>query len=191
VAVHGKPDEAPEEFLDVSARLRSTPMRPEIVIDTMPAPKRIAPYAVALSAEALSDGEELATGRFVVLHDPSAPEAWAGTYRIVTFVRAELEPEVGSDPMLGQVGWSWLEDALTAGQAEYTAAGGTVTRVVSESFGALAERGSTAEIEVRASWTPLGDPVIHLQAWGNLLCTVAGLPPLPAGVTALPRRRQG
>jgi hypothetical protein len=151
-------------------------------------PQRIAPFAHALTAEVVSDGEELATGRFVVLHDPSGPESWSGTYRIVTFVRAELEREVGSDPMLGQVGWSWLEDALS-GHAEYTAAGGTVTRVISESFGALSGRGAITEIEVRASWTPLDDPARHLQAWANLLCTVAGLPPLPPGVTALPRRR--
>ena len=30
----------------------------------------------------------------------------------------------------------------------------------------------------------------HLEAWADLLCTVAGLPPLPEGVTALPHRRR-
>jgi hypothetical protein len=189
VAVHGQPSEAPEEFLDVAARLRATHLRPEIVIEEVPAPQRIAPFSFALSAEAMNRDEELATGRFVLLHDPSAPGAWAGTYRIVTFVRAELETEVGADPLLGQVGWSWLEDALSSGRAAYTAAGGTVTRVISESFGALPERGATTEIEVRASWTPLDDPAAHLQAWAILICTVAGLPPQQPGVSALPRRR--
>ncbi len=188
MVVHGA-SEAPEEFLGVAARLRVTPLRPEIVIEDVPAPQRIAPFSVAMSAEALSGEQELATGRFVLLHDPSAPEAWEGTYRIVTFVRAELENEVGADPMLGQVGWSWLEDALSTGRATYTAAGGTVTRVISEGFGALHERGATTEIEVRASWTPLDDPAVHLQAWANLMCTVAGLPPLPPGISALPLRR--
>jgi hypothetical protein len=155
----------------------------------VPAPQRIAPFALALSADVLLDGDELATGRFVLLHDPSAPEAWHGTYRIVTFVRAGLESELGSDPLLGQVGWSWLEEALTSAGASHTAAGGTVTRVVSETFGALAGPPSTVEIEVRASWTPLDDVVTHLEAWSTLLCTVAGLPPLPPGVTALPHRR--
>jgi hypothetical protein len=187
VSVSGKASEAPEEFLDVAARLRATRLRPEIVIEEIRAPQRIAPFALALSAEAVSGDEDLATGRFVLLHDPAMPQAWAGTYRIVTFVRADLEAEVGSDPLLGQVGWSWLEDALR-GQALYTAAGGTVTRVVSESFGALSDRAASTEIEVRASWTPLDDPVLHLQAWATLLCTVAGLPPVTPGVTALPRR---
>jgi Protein of unknown function (DUF3000) len=188
MAVDGKLSEAPEEFLDVVSRLRAVQVRPELMLEEMPPPKRIAPFAFALSAEAVSHDEELATGRFVVLHDPSGPESWAGTYRIVSFVRAELEREVGGDPMLGQVGWSWLEDALT-GHADFTAAGGTVTRVISESFGALSSRGSTTEIEVRASWTPLDDPALHLQAWAGLLSTVAGLPPVAPGVHSLPRRR--
>jgi hypothetical protein len=183
------PDDAPEEFLAAVSRLRASRLRPEVVLDEVPAPQRIAPYAVAFSADVVSEGDDLATGRFVLLHDPSSPDAWQGTYRAVTFARAALESDVGSDPMLGQVGWSWLEDSLAASDARHAAAGGTVTRVVSESFGALAARPVTVEIEVRASWTPLGDVVPHLEAWSTLLCTVGGLPPLPPGVAALPRRR--
>ena len=56
--------------------------------------------------------DELASGRFVLLHDPSAPEPWGGEWRAVTFARAELEPELATDPMLGEVGWRWLIDAL-------------------------------------------------------------------------------
>ena len=182
-------DGAPEGVLDVVARVREATLRPEIALEEVPAPQRIAPFALAMSADVTSDGDELATGRFVLLHDPSAPEAWQGTYRIVTFVRAALESDLGADPLLGQVGWSWLEEALTGGEAAHTAAGGTVTRVVSETFGALAGPPPTVEIEVRASWTPLDDIVGHLHAWSTLLCTVAGLPPLPPGVTSLPRRR--
>jgi hypothetical protein len=189
VMMHGRPDETSEEFLDVAARLRAASLRPEIVINELPAPQRIAPFSLALGAEVVSDDEELATGRFVVLHDPAGQPAWDGTYRVVSFVRAELESDVGSDALLGQVGWSWLTDALAAAGAVHTAAGGTVTRVVSESFGTLADRPPTVEIEVRASWTPLDDPDTHLEAWAALLCTVAGLPPLPPGVSTLPRRR--
>ena len=183
------PDEAPEGFLDVVTRLRGTVLRPEVTLEEVPAPQRIAPFALALSADVVSDGDELATGRFVLLHDPSGPEAWQGTYRIVTFVRAGLESELGNDPMLGQVGWSWLEEALGTAGAAHTAAGGTVTRVVSETFGALAGPPPTVEIEVRASWTPLDDVVTHLEAWSALLCTVAGLEPLVPGVATLRRRR--
>ncbi len=29
----------------------------------------------------------------------------------------------------------------------------------------------------------------HVEAWGELLCTAVGLPPVPDGVTAMPSRR--
>ncbi len=162
----------------------------------MPAPSRIAPHAVAMSAEivtagVLGQGDELASGRFVLLYDPSEPEPWGGVWRAVTFARAVFDPELANDPMLGAVGWSWLMEALENREATWVAEAGTVTRVVSESFAGLAERSATVEMEIRASWTPTGPNVgVHLQAWADLLCTVAGLPPLPEGVVALPRQRR-
>lgn len=192
-------DQTPEVFARALEQLRSVRLRPEVVLTEVPAPQRIAPYAVAITADVLArtlqpgadEPDELASGRFVLLHDPAAPEPWDGTFRAVTFVRAELEPEFGTDPMLGEVGWSWLVDALDARQARYTQDGGTVTRVVSQSFGALADRPPSVELEVRGSWTPLDDDLgTHLAAWADLLCTVAGLPPLPEGVAALPARRR-
>jgi hypothetical protein len=182
-------DDAPEEFLLAVERLRSTRLRPEVVLEEVPAPQRIAPHAVAMTADVVLDGDEVSTGRFVLLHDPAGQEAWEGRYRCVTYVRATLEPELGGDPVLGQVGWSWLEEALAAAGAGAAALGGTVTRVVSDSFGSLSARPPSVELEVRASWTPTDDPVLHLQAWAALLCTVAGLPPLPQGVAPLARRR--
>ena len=164
-------------------------MRPEVRLTEVPAPQRIAPFAVALTAEVLGSHEddELASGRFVLLHDPAAPEPWEGVWRAVTFARAELEPELATDPLLGAVGWTWLTGSLDSAGADYTAEAGTVTRVVSESFAGLADRSATVEMEVRASWTPRTAEIgVHLQGWADLLCTIAGLPPLPEGVTALP-----
>jgi len=147
--------------------------------------------AEVVTAGMPGESDELASGRFVLLHDPSAPEPWDGVWRAVTFARAELEPELSNDPMLGGVGWSWLMDALAQHDAPYVAEGGTVTRVVSESFACLAERRTTVEMEIRASWTPTGPNLgVHLQAWSELLCMIAGLPPLPEGVVALPGRRR-
>jgi ABC-type nitrate/sulfonate/bicarbonate transport system substrate-binding protein len=64
--------------------------------------------------------------------------------------------------------------------------------VASESFGGMAGEPASAEIEIRASWTPL-DPDLapHALAWGDVLTTAAGLPPLPAGVVAIPPPRGG
>ncbi|WP_026181041.1 DUF3000 domain-containing protein [Demetria terragena] len=182
-------------FDAAAAQVSRAQLRPELRLTEVPAPTRVAPYALALTAEVVSDhhdeDDDLASGRFVLLHDPSAPEPWAGQWRVVSFARAELEPETAPDPLLGEVGWSWLADSLRDEGAEYTAEGGTVTRVVSESFAALSERPPSIEMEVRASWTPTNtDFGAHLRAWGALLCTIAGLPPLPDGVVALPSQRR-
>lgn len=182
------------EFARALDELRHARLRPEIRITEVPAPQRIAPHAVALSADVLSradDEEELASGRFVLLYDPSAPLPWGGPWRAVTFARAALEEEFASEAALGAVGWSWLIDALDGRDVEYTAEAGTVTRVVSESFAGIADRPATVELEVRASWTPSGhDLGEHLLAWSDLLCTIAGIPPLPEGVIALPGPRR-
>ena len=122
MAVREVPAGPPEVFLGAGAAVRSASqkeLRPEVHLEEVPAPQRIAPYSMALSADVVSDGDELATGRFVLLHDPACPEAWDGPFRIVSYVRAALESELAADPMLGQVGWSWLQDALGSVDAGY------------------------------------------------------------------------
>lgn len=182
-------------FSEAVAGLADTEVRSEVTLTEIPAPQRVAPHAVALSAEvndpdAGPDEEPVASGRFVVLHDPAGPEAWNGRWRVVTFARARLEPELAADPMLGEVGWSWLTDALTDGGVAHDALGGTVTRVVSDGFGTMADHVPSVDLEVRASWTPTGrDLGDQLRTWVRLLCTIAGLPPLPEGVRPLPGRR--
>jgi hypothetical protein len=200
MVVHSEPhpgtgaDEAPASFRAAVAQLRGAALRPEVFCEEMPAPQRIAPWSAALSADVTVGEEEVGTGRLILLHDPAGNDAWNGTFRCVAYARAEIDPELVTDPMLGAVGWSWLEEALTAHGARWGSASGTVTRVASESFGGMAHEDGTAQLEVRASWTPLeGDDGLdlgpHVEAWGELLCTAAGLPPLPEGVTAMPSRR--
>jgi hypothetical protein len=147
--------------------------------------------AGAAAGDDAEDGEELATGRFILLHDPDGSAVWDGEFRIVTYIRAQLDAEMGNDEMLGSVAWTWLVEALETHNAPYRAAGGTATRVLSESFGTLADRPASIDIELRASWTPASaDVQAHLEAWSDMVCTFAGLPPLPDGVSALPRRRR-
>src|SRR4051794_41886113 len=100
--------------------------------------------------------DDLADGRLIVLHDPAGQEVWEGTTRCVAYVQADVDVEIASDPMLPSVGWSWLLDALEAAGAEHTAAGGTVTRTTSESFGAVTSHPAGAEVEVPAAWAPGG-----------------------------------
>ena len=169
--------------------MRAARLRPEVLCEEMPAPQRIAPFASALSADVTVDGEDVGTGRLVLLHDPAGNDAWAGTFRCVAYARAEIDPEIANDPLAGEVAWSWLTEALTAHGAEYVAPSGTVTKVASESFGSMADESTTAQLEIRASWTPVGDIGPHVEAWGELMCTASGLPPVPDGVTSLPSRR--
>lgn len=184
---------APDAFRRAVQELTTASWRPELVVDEMPAPQRIAPFAAAVTADVVVGGDEVGSGRLVLLHDPAGNPAWEGTFRCVTFARADVDPEMVTDPLLARVGWSWLLDALAAHGADYGVPSGTVTSVASESFGGMAEEEPRAEIEVRASWTPQlvsGSGLsAHLAAWAELLCTTAGLPPLPAGVVPLPSRR--
>jgi hypothetical protein len=182
------PTVAPPVFARAVDALRSVRPRQEIELEEVPAPQRLAPFAHALSGTVLRHGEEVATGRLILLHDPAGHEAWEGTLRLVTYVTAELEPELAADPLLPAVGWSWLTDALDALDARHTAIGGTVTQTLSTRFGELAGPPAAADLEIRASWTPIdADLAIHLRAWCELLASTAGLP--PPGITALPERR--
>jgi hypothetical protein len=183
-------DSSPPEFRAAVATMRAARLRPEVFCEEMPAPQRIAPYAAALTADVTVDGTDLGTGRIILLHDPAGNDAWDGTYRCVAYARAEIEIDLVTDPLLAAVGWSWLTEALDAHGATYAAASGTVTRVATESFGGMSEEGGTAQLELRASWTPIGlDIGPHVEAWGELLCTAVGLEPVPEGVTAIPSRR--
>lgn len=184
--------DVPAAFVEALHALRGRRLRPEVRLNEIPAPARIAPYAVALDGEVhlpgAHDDDEPVTGRFVLLHDPAGQEAWHGVFRVVTLVRAAVDREVGTDPLLCEAAWSWVREALEKADAAHHALGGTVTRVGSQSFGDLVERADEVEVEIRASWSPDGDVGADLAAWATLLCTAAGLPPLPDGVTAIGSR---
>lgn len=185
----------PDEFVAAVESLRavSTALRTEVELDEVPAPKKLAPFAHAMTADvylAKSDDNAVATGRLVLLYDPAGQDAWHGEFRLVTYIRAQLEPEMGADPMLLEAAWTWLTDALSSRDASYHAPSGTVTRVASEGFGGMADELASAEVEIRASWTPdHSDLTAHALAWGDALATAAGLPSLPPGVVALPSTR--
>lgn len=177
----------PPAFVRAVDSLRRARPRAEVRLTEMAPPQRLAPYTFALAADVLRDGDELASGRLVLLHDPAGQDAWDGTLRIVTYVTAELDAEMAGDPLLAGVGWSWLMDALAASGARHTAAGGTVTETRSVRFGDLAGPADTADVELRASWTPLdADLTAHLLAWCDLICSTAGLPPPGVTLLALP-----
>jgi hypothetical protein len=107
--------------------------------------------------------------------------------RLVGFVRSELDLELAGDPLLAAVSWSWLADALVSAGAEHTALGGTVTLTSSARFGDIPGPERTNDIELRASWTPLGNGLTaHATAFCELMAVAAGL--APVGVVALSER---
>jgi hypothetical protein len=180
----------PAGFHRAVTGLTGIELRPEVVVSELPPPQRLAPYAVALHAVVVRAGDELAEGRLVILHDPDGQAVWEGDTRCVAYLQAAIDFEIASDPMLPSVGWSWLLDALAGAGAEHRAAGGTVTRTTSERFGALADHPHAADVEMRASWSPVGELGPHLVAFGELLCSAAGLPPTPPGVVPIPAGRR-
>ncbi|HEV7949887.1 MAG TPA: DUF3000 domain-containing protein [Glaciihabitans sp.] len=185
---------APPEFQAALESVRGAQLRPELTLGEMPAPGHLAPFSVALAADVTPTNHGidsiLGTGRFVLLYDPSEPEAWGGSFRVVCFAQAPLETDIGVDPFLADVAWSWLIDALDIRGAKYSAASGTATKILSSGFGELADQGDGAQIELRASWTPDGEEIgSHVEGWGELLCMLAGLPPAVEGVSLLSSRR--
>ena len=176
--------------------ITSATLRRDLIVTEIPSPTEVAPYSVALAGDVRQkihgEDSELGTGRFILLHDPAGQEAWDGDFRVVCFAQAPLETDIGTDPFLAEVTWSWLTDALETRGAQYTAASGTATTIVSSGFGELAGQGTGAKVELRASWTPTDlDLRAHVEGWAELLCMLAGLPPAAEGVSVLSARRAG
>jgi Protein of unknown function (DUF3000) len=170
--------------------------------EDVPAPKRLAPHATAIAATVQRDGTDVAWGRLVLLYDPDGQEGWDGMFRLVAYVRADVEPEIAADPLLGEVGWSWLSEALDAHVPGYAVPSGTVTRVITEGFGAKRDEQPLNGFELRASWSPVGpggsgagdidletlDLSAHISAWCDCLSAAAGLEPLGTRALRPPRR---
>ncbi|GAB18305.1 hypothetical protein GOEFS_050_00830, partial [Gordonia effusa NBRC 100432] len=175
-------------------------MRPEIEVGAIRPPQRLAPYSYAVGAEVRqfaddtdlesvpTDSQGSAFGRLILLYDPDGQEAWNGSIRLVAYIQAEVEAALAMDPLLPEVAWSWLTDALgvsdDADSPEVTALGGTVTSTTSVRYGDIAGPPRAHQLELRASWTATrADIASHLEAFSEALSSAAGLPPL--GITEL------
>lgn len=173
--------------------MRATDFRDDLVVREIPAPSGLAPEAIALAGDVRPEEDAVdspyGTGRFILLHDEDEPASWGGPWRIVCFAQAPLEHDIGVDPMLADVAWAWLTDALGSCGADFHSSSGTATRTISKGFGSLAAEGEGAQIELRASWTPEGALMAHVEAWAELVCMLAGLPPGSEGIAVLGSRR--
>lgn len=185
-------DALPSLFVRATEQASTASFRPELTVTEIPAPSQIAPYAMAWSATVTPqslEGADQGTSRLVLLHDPAAPAAWSGVWRFVCFAKAPLDQSMSEDPLLPDVAWSWLTDALTAHGAEFGRAAGTASTIISTGLGELESDQKGAELELRASWSPSTDNVAaHLEAWAEFVCMLAGYPPSVEGVAALRSR---
>lgn len=192
----------PAQFREAVAAMNAAGVRPEIELGPIRPPQRLAPFSYALGAEVkrdestvLADGPGApgaaglsdAFGRLILLHDPDGADAWDGTMRLVAFIQADLDSHEAVDPLLPEVAWSWLVEALESRSDEVTALGGTVTATSSVRYGDISGPPRAHQLELRASWTAttlaLGP---HVQAFCEVLEHAAGLPPV--GVTDLSTR---
>ena len=90
----------------------------------------------------------------MLLYDPAGQDGWTGTFRVVVQVQADVEEEMAADPLLGEVGWSWLTDALDLHAPGYAAPErhghpGHHRRVRRQ-----VRRAPSTGFELRASWCP-------------------------------------
>jgi hypothetical protein len=185
----------PAEFREAVAAMNAAGVRAEIELGPIRPPQRLAPYSYALGAEVKRDEHAIvpetsegdAFGRLILLHDPDGADAWDGTMRLVAFIQADLDSTEAVDPLLPEVAWSWLVDALEARAEHVTALGGTVTATTSVRYGDISGPPRAHQLELRASWTAttlaLGT---HVEAFCEVLEHAAGLP--PAGITDLSSR---
>jgi hypothetical protein len=185
----------PAEFRAAVAAMNAATVRAEIEVGPIRPPQRLAPFSYAVGAEVKhpdatvvpeqSDGD--AFGRLILLHDPEGSDAWDGTMRLVAYIQADLDPTEAIDPLLPEVAWSWLIEALESRSEHVTALGGTVTATTSVRYGDISGPPRAHQLELRASWTATTpDLGMHVQAFCEVLEHAAGLPPV--GVTNLGSR---
>ena len=171
---------APEFALALRSILDSN-VRNELDVKEIDAPANLAKHAVAFSCDVRPDSVhekiDLGTGRLVLLWDDEPQEAWGSRFRVIVFAKSPLETEIGADEYSSGLAWSWLVTALDENRASYNSEAGTTTRVISTGFGALSNQAPHAELELRASWSPLDTNIAaHMHAWQSLICMMSGLP---------------
>jgi Protein of unknown function (DUF3000) len=185
----------PVPFREAVTAMNGATVRTEIELGPIRPPQRLAPYSYALGAEVKhpevavvperSEGD--AFGRLILLYDPDGADAWDGTMRLVAYIQADLDSSEALDPLLPEVAWSCLFEALAERAEHVTALGGTVTATCSVRYGDISGPPRAHQLELRASWTALTPDIgTHVEAFCEVLEHAAGLPPV--GVTDLGSR---
>ena len=185
-------DSTPQNFRAAVESMHSAELRPEIALGTVRPPQKLAPFSHAVSLEVTQPEADIvpessdddAFGRLILLHDPRSEETSDGDMRLVAYIQADMDASLAEDPLLPQVAWQWLTEALAENNAELSNLGGTVTTTNSARYGEIGGKPQAFQLEMRASWTARGtDLRTHVESFAQVLANVAGLPPV--GVSLL------
>lgn len=169
----------PQQFADALRSLRRVPVPAGIVCEETAAPPHLAAFSAAVSLQTRTQGGEqpLANSTLVILYDPDQCDIWGGPFRLVGHMRTQIDAAMSEDPLLPDIMWVGLLEALSEYASDYDRPIGTVTKELSQTFGGLELRGSALNVEVRCSWTSNSDDLSgQLEAWVQYLLQSAGLP---------------
>ncbi len=176
-----------EPFVSFVSPLEALEVRSEFNIVQIPAPKGIAPEALAISIEVSHElPVDHGVSRLVFCRDDSSPEGWHGALRIIGYAKSAIELEMARDEYFEELPWQWLLESLRRVGAGLQHEAGTTTTVISTGHGNLAAQPQHAEVEIRASWSPSsGDARQHTLGWIETLALLSGLNPEDAIVARL------
>lgn len=176
-----------EPFVSMLRPLSQLTLREEITVTQIPAPKGIAPEALAIAAEINHEiSSDHGVSRLVMCRDPQEPEGWNSAYRIIGYAKSPVEVHMAKDELMSEMPWEWLKDSLSSRGVSFTSEAGTTTTILSTGHGALIAQPQHAEIEIRASWAPADSNLLpHVEAWLELLGLISGLPPVQGGIARL------
>ncbi|MDK7055558.1 DUF3000 family protein, partial [Escherichia coli] len=84
-----------------------------------------------------------------------------------------MDASLAEDPLLPQVAWQWLTEALAENNAKLSNLGGTVTTTNSVRYGEIGGKPQAFQLEMRASWTARGtDLRTHVESFAQVLANV-------------------
>jgi hypothetical protein len=180
---------APAQFSAAALSLSEPLLRAELITSQIPAPEKIAPWALAFAAQAPNPADtpmNRGVGRIVFLHDPEQFDTWGSNMRVIAYGKSPLESDLGIEEDVAHFWWEELIRALKNHGVQYSHEAGTVTKMTSTGMGSLANDPTASEVEIRASWSPQQDDLgPHLAAWQDLIAAMAGFGIDGEGVTRL------
>jgi hypothetical protein len=181
--------DAPAQFAAAALSLTEPALRSELETSQIPAPDRIAPWALAFASQAPNPADtpmNRGVGRIVFLHDPEQFDVWGSNMRVIAYGKSPLENDMGVEEDVAHYWWSELMRALNTHGATFTNEAGTVTKMSSTGMGSLANDPNSSEVEIRASWSPTDDDLgKHFAAWQDIIASMAGFGMDGEGVTRL------